>query len=278
VNAALDAELFVMRRRPLPYVVAGAWSLMVAAFAFVVPYIVYLTLDPSQASEREELLAVVLPEQAAATAISSYPMFGGAVMLVLGVLVSGSEYRWNTWTSRFTQGPSRTAVTLAKLVAAAAAAAAAAVLALLVALASSMVIASLAGRSLAPPALGEVLVALGGAVLLATTWAMVGVALGMVFRGATSALAVGLVWTLGLENAVVGVARLASWLDPVTGALLGPASGSLVAALGAPTQGDGGSPGVAAHTSGVVAVVVLACYLLAACALSTWLARRRDIT
>jgi hypothetical protein len=31
-------------------------------------------------------------------------------MLILGVLITGPEYRWNTWTARFTQGPSRTQV------------------------------------------------------------------------------------------------------------------------------------------------------------------------
>ena len=49
--------------------------------------------------------------------VQGMPMFGGALMMVLGAIVAGSGYGWGTWKTVFTQGPSRTSATLGSLVA-----------------------------------------------------------------------------------------------------------------------------------------------------------------
>lgn len=274
---ALASETYLLRKRPVPYVIAAAWVLMVIGFAFVIPYAIYLALDPAENPDRGELLRVVIPGSVHETALSSYPMFGGAVMLILGALITGSEDRWSTWKVRFTQGPGRTTVILAKFVAAAVAAAAIAALALAGAVLASLVIASLAGESRAIPNPGALLSSFAAAALIATTWTSVGMALGVVFRGATVAIAVGLIWTLALENVLSGLAGMLPALEPVRLALLSSASGSLVGSLGAPLQGRGGT-GVVDYLSGAQAVGVLVAYTALAIALSAWLMRRRDIS
>lgn len=275
---ALASETYLLRKRPVPYVIASAWVLMVVGFAFVIPYAIYLALDPAENPDRGELLRVVIPVSVHETALSSYPMFGGAVMLILGALITGSEDRWSTWKVRFTQGPGRTTVILAKFVAAAVAAAAIAALALAGAVLASLVIASLAGESRAIPNPGALLSSFAAAALIATTWTSVGMALGVVFRGATVAIAVGLIWTLALENVLSGLAGMLPALEPVRLALLSSASGSLVGSLGAPLQGRGGTPGVVDYLSGAHAVGMLVAYTALAIALSAWLMRRRDIS
>ncbi|MDQ3404601.1 MAG: hypothetical protein M3548_14620, partial [Actinomycetota bacterium] len=74
------------------------------------------------------------------------------------------------------------------------------------------------------------------------------VVLAIAFRGIGTALGVGLVWILALENTVNGLSFLLE-VGPVQKVLLGPSAGSLAAALGATTQDNGGTPGVVVTAS-----------------------------
>lgn len=274
----LRSEMLLLRARSTPFAVGGTWIAMVVCFAFAIPYIVYLSLGADGAgAEREQILQVLLPESVGSTAVSSYPLFGGAVMLILGVLITGSEYRWNTWTARFSQGPGRVEVLLAKMAAGAVAATAIAGAAAVAAAAASAVVAAVEGRAMDWPGAATLAASLGGAALISTAWMSLGAALAVVLRGTSTALAVGLVWTLGLENAVSGLATLFTPLEPVRNVLLGPASGSLVAALGAPVQGQGGTPGVVAHLDAPAAIAVLLAYTAVSTAVAAVLLHRRDV-
>jgi ABC-type transport system involved in multi-copper enzyme maturation permease subunit len=274
---AVAAEALLMRKRLAPVIVGATWVLMVVGFAFAVPYIVYSVLDPADAS-RAELLRILLPAAFASTSLSSYPLFGGAIMLILGVLVTGSEYRWRTWTARLSQGPGRVQVLLAKLVIGVMVTTVIAVVAALAAAVASAVIAAVEGRPADWPSMTSLLGSLGAAVLISAAWMSVGAALGVIFRGTTVALAVGLLWTLGLENALSGLAGVIPAIEPVRNILLGSASGSLVGSLGAPTQGDGGTPGVVDYLSAPAACLVLVAYLVVTTTAAAVLIHRRDIT
>lgn len=277
--SALTAELTLVRHRPAPYALAGVWSLMLVAFAFVVPYIVYLNLDPVADPERGELLAVTLPASMSTTAISSYPLFGGPMMLILGVLLTGAESRWGTWKVRLTQGPSRSQVVVAKMVSGSLAAAGVVLVAHVAAALASWVIAVVSGGSTAAPGIVDVLRSVGIALVLGVVWTVVGMALGIVVQSGSLAIAGGLMWTLAIENMLVGLATMIPALEPVRQVLLGAASGSLVAAAGAPTQGaGGGTPGVVDVLSGPGALLVLAAYVAVAVAASVWTVRRRDVS
>ncbi|WP_214105612.1 ABC transporter permease subunit [Acrocarpospora catenulata] len=276
---ALAAEALLMRKRLAPLVVGGTWIVLVVAFGFGVPYIVYATLDPvTKAADRAALLDLLLPSAAHTTAAGSYPLFGGAIMLILGVLVTGPEYRWGTWPARLSQGPGRTQVVLAKVLAGAVVVVVIAVAALAASMVTSVVVALVEGQPLTWPAAGAVAASLGVAVFISVAWLSLGAALGVIFRGVGTALGVGLVWTLGLENALSGLAGVVPALEPVRAVLLGPASGSLVAALGVPSLSEGGAVGVGEYMSGPVACAVLLAYTAAGLAVATVLIRRRDIT
>jgi ABC-2 type transport system permease protein len=274
---AVAAEALLMRKRLAPVIVGATWVLMVVVFAFAVPYIVYSVLDPSEAG-RDDLLRILLPGELASTSLSSYPLFGGAIMLILGVLVTGSEYRWGTWTARLSQGPSRVQVLLAKLAVGAVVTTVIAMVAAVAAALASMLIAAVEGRSLDWPSGWALAGSLGAAALISAAWMSVGAALGVIFRGTTTSLAVGLLWTLGLENALSGLAGVIPAIEPVRTVLLGSASGSLVGSLGAPTQGDGGTPGVVDYLSAPAACLVLVAYIAVSTAVAAVLIRRRDIT
>jgi ABC-type transport system involved in multi-copper enzyme maturation permease subunit len=274
---AVAAEGLLMRKRLAPLIVGGSWILMVVGFAFAVPYIVYRALGPSEAG-RGDLLELLLPNAVASTSLSSYPLFGGAIMLILGVLVTGSEYRWGTWTARLSQGPGRVQVLLAKLVVGAIASTAIAFAAAVASVLASAAIGGLEGRTGDWPSVGALAASFGAAALISAAWMCVGAALGVIFRGTTVALAVGLLWTLGLENALSGLATVLPALEPVRNFLLGTASGSLVASRGATTQGDGGTPGVVDYLSTPMACLVLVAYIVVSATVAAVLIRRRDIS
>lgn len=276
IAQAVSSEALLVRRRPAPYVIGAAWTLLVVVFAFAVPYIVYLSLDASEPG-RDNLLEVVLPASVHTTALSSFPLFGGAIFLILGVVLMGAEARWGTWKVRFTQGPSRATVVWAKFALAAVAGAVIACVAFAAAAGFSLLLAVVVGEPTALPGPAPVLRSLLAAALLAVVWISVGMALAVICKGTSVALAVGLMWTLALENAIGGLAAMLPAIEPVRHVLLSSASGSLVAATGAPTQGDGGTPGVVDVLSGPWAVAVLAGYLAASVAAAIWLLRRRDV-
>ena len=44
----------------------------------------------------------MMPDQAPVTLVQGLPMFGGALLLILGAITVGSGYGWGTWKTVFT--------------------------------------------------------------------------------------------------------------------------------------------------------------------------------
>lgn len=277
--SALRAELFATRRRPGVWVVGGVWLALAAVFGMAVPYIVYLAISGSanQDGDPEALLSTLLPDRLVPTTLSLFPLFGSAIMLIMGAVLAGGEFRWGTWGTVLTQGPSRTAVVLGKLGALAVALAGVVVATFVLVGGIGALLAVLEDRAIVWPDPRRVAAGLGSAWLVSLAAAGLGFALAMLFRGTGTALGVGLVWLLALENAVNGLSFLLN-VTPVQKVLLGPNAGSLAVALGATPQEDGGTPGVVATSGPLAAILTLAGYVVVLAAVSVWLARRRDQT
>src|SRR3954452_17881375 len=92
----LRAELIVQRRRPANWLLLAVAVVLTVTFAYVVPY-----------AGSEPGLDALLPERFAGSAIGGTPAFIGALALVYGVMVAGSEYAWQTWKTFLVQQPSR---------------------------------------------------------------------------------------------------------------------------------------------------------------------------
>ncbi|WP_435299765.1 ABC transporter permease subunit [Timonella sp. A28] len=274
---ALASEIILLRSRRVPVMIGALWAVLVAVFGVLTPYLVYVSL-PSTTEDLDALYNLVVPASIPLTVLGSYPMFGGAVMLILGVLIAGPEYRWGTWTARFTQGASRSQVVAAKATAGSVTAAAAVLIAFIAGLLVSTVITIIEGSSWSAPDLSKTVLSLLAGTLISVAWVCIGMALAIIFKGTTMALIVGLLWVLGIENIVSGLAQILPWLEPIRVFLPGVASGSIAAALGVATQDAGGTPGVAAVTSGSVAVLVLCFYAVAAFVVARALAQRRDVS
>lgn len=284
MRASFAAELLKVGRRPAMWLVAVVWLVLSLVFGYLFPYLSYRGAPTGPAAgageaSAEQVLAEALPANLVPTAIQGFPVFAGALALLLGVLSAGSEYGWGTWKTILAQGPGRLAVLAGKL-------GALGLVLLLVVLATfavaapaSWLVAWVESQPLRWPPLAELAQGLAAGWLVVAMWGWAGMFLGILVRGTSLAIGLGLVWTLAVENLARGFASLLAAIDTLQRWLPGTNAGSLAAAVGVPVQGaPGGTPGVTATVDGTRATLVLATYLVAFTAVAAVLLQRRDVT
>ncbi|MGH3469552.1 MAG: ABC transporter permease [Thermocrispum sp.] len=267
------AELTKQAYRPSSWLLLGIAALLTLTFAYVIPYAGYTgAVTGGPAAERG--LASMLPAQFVGSVLGGLPVFVGALSLIFGVLVAGSEYGFETWKSVLGQQPSRMTVYGAKLVTVAAGTLTGVLTLFTVTAVASLVVAGVEGHAVLWPDAGEIAVGAAGAWLVATMWGSLGVLLGIGLRSVALPIGLGLVWLLAVQNLLSGIAApMVPFIADLQTYLPGPNAGALAAALGASTR----TPGVEAVVGAGHATIVLAAYLVAFCGLGGRLLRRRDI-
>jgi len=271
------AELLRLRKWPAVWIVVGAWLALSLMFGYLFDYLAYRTGDSGFSNEgesRTQLLAGLLPASVPDVMVQGLPMFGGALVMVLGALASGNGFGWGTWKTVYTQGRPRTSVTLGSLIAVSAFVVLVMTLSTALCLGCSSLIASTVGRSLTMPGVGELAASFGGGLLVLEMWALLGFAVGVLAKGPALAVGLGLVWSLVVENLLRGVGGLLSVVDAITHVLPGTAGGSLVGAL---IGEAGGAPGVLLSISGGRALVTVVAYVVLLAGLTLVVVRRRDV-
>jgi ABC-2 type transport system permease protein len=276
--ASLRAELLRLRKWPVTWVITGVWLTLNLTFGYLFDYLSYR--DAAGGGDQRlagALLDQLSPAQVPSTMVTGLPMFGSALVLILAALATGSGYGWNTWRTVFTQGPGRRSALGGTLLALAVVVVGFTVLTLLADLAASSVVMAAEGQALTWPGLAAVAEGLGGALLIAATWAAGGALIGILARSPALSVGLGLVWVLIVENLLRGVAGLLGPLEAATDMLPGTAAGSLAGALGAAGAAQpGGAPGVLTVLSGAQSVGLLAVYLVAFVAAAGVVLTRRD--
>src|SRR5690606_9939270 len=124
-------------------------------------------------------LSAMLPEQIVGSTLGGMPIFVGALALIFGALVAGSEYGWATWKTVLAQGARRGTVYAAKLTVVALGAALLILVLLGVGAAASALVAAAEDQPLAWPSLIELAKGLGSGWLIATMWGALGMLLGI---------------------------------------------------------------------------------------------------
>jgi ABC-2 type transport system permease protein len=279
---SFKAEILKLRKRPATWILLGVVLALTQLFGYVLPYSSWLTSDQNfqtQGLDPQAVLAGTLPGELVATSLGGFPVFAGALALILGALAAGSEYGWGTLQTALTQRPSRLATYGGKLLALAACT-------LFIVLATfalnatvASVIAIVESRPLDYPSLAELAKGVGSGWLIMGMWCGLGALLGFAFRGVALPIGLGVVWVLGVENLVSAVAdSLLTGLRPLRDVLPGVNAGSLVWSL-APGGGAGGEapPGVIDAVTGGRATLGLAIYVVAFAAAGALLVRRRDV-
>jgi ABC-2 type transport system permease protein len=277
--ASTRAEWLRLGRWPALWAILGVGVVLDILFGYLFDYVSYRTGSSSEVSEGlspAALLRDLLPAGVPTTTLQGMPMFGGALLLILGALVVGSGYGWGTWKTVFTQGLSRRSVFGGTLTALATAVVALVAVTFLVNFGISVLIAAVESEPLVWPPWSEVGQAVGSGLLIYGMWAACGVFVGTLARSPALAVGLGLVWALAVENLLRGVAHALPAMQVVTDLLPGTAAGSLAGALGAPGLGDGGAPGVLTILAGGPAALLLGGYLVAFTVAASLLVTRRD--
>ena len=94
MSDVMRAELFKLRKRPAVWTLLAAAVVLNQIFGYVVPYTSYRSGDengfigdvPSSA-----ILAGMMPDQINTNTLGAFPVFAGALALVLGALMSGGS-------------------------------------------------------------------------------------------------------------------------------------------------------------------------------------------
>jgi len=279
LTRSLRAELFRLRRWPAFWVTVAAWLLLNAMFGYVFNFVTYASGDTTFSNEgqsKADVLATIVPSGLAETLPQGMPLFGGAIMMVLGAIVAGNGYGWGTWKTVFTQGPSRASTILGSMSAVVVLVAGLVTATLLLDAGMALGVAGLESQTVSWPATSDLLQSYGGALLVMEMWALAGYFLGTVARGPAVSVGLGLVWALVIEGLLRGVGTSLQAVAVFTHFLPGTAAGSLVGSI----VGVGGpdpTPGLLDTLSGTRALVTMVVWLVALPLATVWLVRRRDV-
>ena len=274
------AELFKLRKRPAAWVLLATAAVLNQIFSYLVPYLSYRAGDAQSFAGNippQEVLASTLPDQLVINTIGGFPVFAGALALVLGALMFGGEYGWGTVKTMLSQRPGRSSVLGAQLVALGVA------MLVCVSVLFALSAASTAGIALAEdkamhwPSVAALAEGFGAGWLVLVVWGSLGAVLGVTLRGVALPIGLGVVWVLGIENLVSAMAsNVLTALRPLRDVLPGVNAGSLVSAV-MPDRVIDPPPGVTASVAEPRALVTLVCYLAACAALAIWTTRQRDV-
>jgi ABC-2 type transport system permease protein len=274
------AELFKLRKRPATWVLLGTAVLLNLSFGYLVPYLSYRSggSDMLAGTSPAQLLASTLPDQLVTNTIGAFAVFSGALALVLGALIFGSEYGVGTVKTLLSQGPGRLVVVIGQLVALG--------IALLVGILTMFVAGAVAAtaigvgesQQLVWPTPGALLEGVMAGWLILLMWSVLGAVLATVLKGVALPIGLGVVWVLGVESLVAAVAgSVLSAVQPLRDVLPGVNAGSFLAMV-LPSGSVDPPPGVNTYVDGDRAGLTLVAYVLV-CAVGSVLAvRRRDIT
>lgn len=269
MRQSVAAELLILRKRAATWILLVIWTTLGVFFSYIVPYVA----DP-------ERLEKLLPGGLAGNLIAGFPFFGGVFALMLGVFAIGSEYGWDTLKTLFTQGPDRLRLLAAKLIALGVALLSF-VLALFAAGAiTSYVIAQIEGAPGEWPSLSLLVRTIAAGWLILAVWAALGVLLGVLTRGTSLAIGIGILYALVIEWLVSVFADLVGVLEPLNEVFLRANAYAIADALRAsvePFESSGPAVPGGPFIGSAQALVVLGAYIVGFLLLSAVVLRRRDV-
>jgi ABC-type transport system involved in multi-copper enzyme maturation permease subunit len=279
--ASYRAELLKLRKRSAVWVLFGAGLVLSLIFGYLLPYLGYVTGDGNQQTDgipRAEVLRGVLPERVLDNTIGGFPVFAGALALVLGAIVVGGEYTWGTLKTILTQRPGR-GILLGGQLLGLLTMVAVWVLGIFAACAlCSIGIAAAENAPMDWPGPVALLKGLGGGWLVLSLWCLAGAVLAVAFRNVALPIGLGVVWILGIETLLAGVvSSLLPDLEVLSDAMPGANAGALVFSVTGMSTADA-PPGVRDAVPGDRALLTVLGYAAVFVVLAVVTTRRRDVS
>ncbi|HEX6547200.1 MAG TPA: ABC transporter permease subunit [Candidatus Dormibacteraeota bacterium] len=210
--AALGVEVFKLQRRVAVWVCLGILLLIVILLGYLLTWLVLSHPSPQTAAQLprgvtpEQLKQQIYPAHFVQNTLSGAAQLGGVIMLIVGVLLQGSEYGWGTVKTLFTQQPRRLHVLAAKLLAVAALAMVVSAVLLAVGAGTSYLLATIDGARSPFPSGSTVVKGFLALWLILVFWSWFGVALATLFRQSALAIGLGLAYALVIEGLIFGIA------------------------------------------------------------------------
>ncbi|EAQ00474.1 hypothetical protein JNB_09884 [Janibacter sp. HTCC2649] len=282
LGAVTRAELSKLARRPAAWALVGTAVALNQIFAYVIPYFAYrgdTTGDFADGgSTPEQLLAGMMPASLVANTVGAFAVFVGALALVLGALVTGTEHTGGTLKTLLTQRPGHAAVVIGQVLAVIAAVGVGIVGLALTGALSAVVVGLAEGQTLVWTSVGDLASGLGAGWAILAMWGAIGAALGALLRAVAMPIGLGVVWILAIENLITAVSR--STLTSLAGlrdVLPGVNAGSLIGSILPSNGGAEGAPGVNTLVDGSRGLVTVLVYLVVAVVAAAFVTSRRDV-
>ena len=282
--ASFEAELIKLWRRPAVWVLGGILVIAIVGLGYVVSWLVVSHLPAGSDLARSvrdpaSLKLAYYPVSWVKNTLGIGGELGGAMCMVLGVLVIGSEYGWGTFKTLLTQRPGRLATFGGRLGA----------LALVIGIyelaifsatgVTSLVIASIDKHNITWPAAGTVIEALAAEWLVFATWTAFGMLLAFLFRQSALAVGIGMVYMLILEGLVLTLLSQVGgqWVLELRKLLPGTAAAALADSFGQVGGALAGRAPAQALIGAQRATITLGVYAAAFSAIAAIVFRRRDV-
>ena len=231
----------------------------------------YQATHPGSAESPVSIL-LLYPNNFVDNAMSAGFPLGAAMAIVLGAILSGSDYSWGTLKTFLTQGPGRLTTWTGRVVVFMTWMGILTVVIFGVGAAYSAVIAATQNHAIVWPAANDIVKGLGAIWLLLAAFGSLGLALGVLIKQSAAALGVGLVYLLAVEIIAV---RFIDGLNSGAYKWIGDLFiGQNATAL---TQNFAGRV-VSSSISAEQAVLVLAAYIVGLFIVAGGLQRVRDVT
>lgn len=275
----MRAELFKLRKRPSVWTLLGAAIVLNQIFGYVVPYMAYTSGDENGFVgdvPREATLAGMMPDQIVTNTLGAFPVFAGALALVLGAIVAGGEHGFGTVKTLLIQRPGRIAAVTGQLGALVVAVAIGVAVLFVLGFASAASIGLAEGVALPWPSVQTIAEGYGAGVLIMSMWAMLGAMLGTTMRSVALPIGLGVVWVLGVELLISSMASLLGGLQTVREAMPGVNAGSVVSKWLEAGLGEA-PPGVESVVSVDRGLLTLTAYLVIGAAVTLVVSKRRDV-
>lgn len=275
---SIRAELYLLPKKKAVYALGLIWIAMSVIFGIGIPLIVYAAIKGAPSATVADpglLLAGTLPTHIASTTAGLYPIYGAALMFVLGVTFFGPEFRTRTWATIFIQQPRRSAVVLGKIVALAIATVVITLVDVGVMVAASEISAAVYSKAGALD-LRTIVIATLICLLVSLTGAALGATLATIFRGVAIAVGVGLIWLLAVENLLSGLAGSLPAVKAIREFLPAGSGGSLASYVARLSHSQDLLPGVANLSGPGLAVTVQLAYVAFSIVVLLILMRVRD--
>ena len=276
------AEWLKMRKRPAVWVLFSVLLVALVLLGYVLSWFIFT--HPPQGfaqglpagAKPSDFKVVLYPQHVIQNALSGGAQIGGAICLILGVLMAGSEFGWGTYKTVFTQRPSRLVTWVAKIVVLGVLMLILTLLFFLVAAASAAFFGAIDGVQSSWPSLTDFAKAAGAAWLIFAMWASMGLFLAVIFKQSALAVGLGLVYLLIIEGIISAVVGSSKSLNFIIKPLPGPNANALVQSFGQARFGRPANP--EPLVSAGQASIVLAVYCVVFLVVAGFLLQRRDVT